>query len=37
MTHGVWEIVGRDDQEIPMEKSIGEAVRIRIQKEGLLL
>lgn len=27
MTHGVWEIVGKSDQKIPMEKSIGEAVR----------
>lgn len=27
MTHGAWEIVGKDDQQIPLDKSIGEAVR----------
>lgn len=27
MTHGAWEIVGQDDRELPLEKSIGDAVR----------
>ena len=27
MTHGAWEIVGLNDRELPLEKSIGDAVR----------
>lgn len=27
MTHGAWEIVGTDDRQLPLDKTIGEAVR----------
>lgn len=27
MTHGAWEIVGTDNRELPIEKTIGDAVR----------
>jgi hypothetical protein len=32
MTHGAWEIVGWDDQQLPLEKSIGDAVRGMVRR-----
>lgn len=32
MTYGAWEVVGQEDQELPLGKSIGDALRDLIRK-----
>lgn len=32
MTHGAWEIVGREDWKLPLDKSVGDAVRDLVRR-----